>query len=114
MSLPPFVYHHGIQTIHYLYDLYGYDQLLKEIEVIHHIRQRTVPEVTPVKQEVASVISEEEPIKNIVIQSDKKIHESIELTDETRCTHLVRGGQRCAVRRKKGLDFCHRHIPEEK
>lgn len=118
MSLPPFVYQHGIQTVKYLYDLYGYDQLIKHIEVIHHIYNSTTP-VTPITHDthVAPVAhateSIEEPVKNIIIQSDKPTHSRPELTDETQCKHLVRGGQRCAVRRKKGSDFCLRHSEEK-
>lgn len=103
MSLPPYAYQYVVHTIDYLFDLCGEEQLMKQIELVRHIRQRnTTSQITaiPVVEPV------EEPVKNVIIQPK----EPEEVTDDVYCKHMVRGGTRCAVRRKKGSNFCSRHL----
>lgn len=108
MSLPPFIYQHGVHTIQYLYDLYGYEKLLQEIEVIHHIRRPS---------SVEPVIESKDEIKNVVIQPkevsvDKKINTdppSPPPTEIIKCAAMLSNGTPCGVRRKKSSEYCQRH-----
>jgi hypothetical protein len=117
MSLPPFVYKNAIQSIQYLYDLYGYEQLLKEINLVHHIHQHTLSEPSVSHENESTPApkpqSSEEETKNIVIQpkesADKKGNDPVLITDEVRCTQTLSNGQRCGVRRKKSSEYCQRH-----
>jgi hypothetical protein len=111
MSLPPFVYQHGIQTIKYLYDLYGYEQLIKEIKIIHHIHGSSNEDVheIPIPQEPIEV-------KNVIIECNpdpKEKYERIPLTPEIQCTSLLKNGKQCSSHRKKSSLFCIRHDPQK-
>lgn len=109
MSLPPFIHQHGIQSIHYLYELYGYEQLMKEIHVIHHIRQSTYSTLPPVPEN--EVVPNDALDMNQDPPSNEPSHyKRVNVISEHLCSTLLKNGKQCSSSRKKGFTTCSRHI----
>lgn len=114
----------GVHTLQLLYQFYGYEELLREVEKIHYINTRTfskptyVPEHAEQKNEMIVPVpvvehQKENDVKQIVMKPNASAEQSVELSDEERCTAKIRNGKaRCAVRiaKKSGnYRMCYHH-----
>lgn len=133
ITMTPSLQAHIVYTCQFLYDTLGYDNLLKEFEMIHYIRTKSIlrpstsHDVIPSENVVVHTINtiqeaDDQEEKVVMIQTDKPLVTSRKNkprqvpTDDDRCTAILSNGERCSfngvMKNKEQMNVCRRHTDE--
>lgn len=100
-----------VHNFNFMYKLLGYEECLRQLQLIHHIHSNVSIPSRPNHVDVEEVA--EESVKNIIIDPIvKESYQPASLADEDRCSRLLKNGNRCGIRRKKSSEFCSHHDRE--
>lgn len=131
--MTPSLQAHIVYTCQFLYDTLGYDNLLKEIEMIHYIRTKSTthtstshvdaPSENLVVQPMNTIQeADDQDDKVVIIQTDKphvvsrKNKPRQVPADDDRCTAILSNGERCSfngvMKNKEQMNVCRRHVTE--
>lgn len=143
MSKEHLTYSFCVDTLRYIHQMLGDEAFMEELAFIRHKHLRETekkseavlsepsvsllppiaapvivsePIMIPVTSSTELVAPSVNSTKNVVITSvaeKKEKHVRAPPPDESRCTHLVRSGERCIFKRDPESVFCSRHASKE-
>jgi hypothetical protein len=119
-------YNFCIENLRYIYQIIGYDNVLKEINFIHylnssnniiHAQNDDKPEknINIEKTEnineviIPEIVNNTSDNKNIIIQPNNSKYARTIISDEDRCQTILSTGKRCTLRKTDNSSNCSRH-----